>query len=194
MQPNALLQILIIIFAIMIVVVYVRPTFQTIGSIQDETFEFRDAVAKASEFNARLSELLAVENSFADADLAALDTYLPSRLDSVTIFSHIAVIAESAGVSIESLRVGDAYQPNTEAVFAASDIALQEQLSHQDFDFGGSGDYESVKTFLRKLESNAYPLEIIELDLKPVQSEQEGGESRNLLSFAMVIRTYALVE
>lgn len=192
MKSNALVQIMVIVVAVIIVAVFVRPMFSEIGLLQDEIFEYQDAVAKANEFNTRLEELIAVENSFSFRDVNALETFLPVEIDSVRVLSDLGTIASSTSMAVDSFDVDELYTPSEQTVFAASDEAEQETLAHQDFNISVFGSYTQAKEFMRALERNAYPLEMVEFSIGPLDESEEFAP--DTVTMSLILRTYALVE
>ena len=78
MRQTAITQIALVGISIVIIVTFIRPTFASIRTLQDEIYQYADATAKANEFNTLLQQLLARERSFSSDDKKALEMFLPT--------------------------------------------------------------------------------------------------------------------
>lgn len=193
MGTQSITQIALILVSVLIIFGYVKPTFENISVLQDEVFQYQDAVAKASQFNGLLGELIATERSFSSSNVRDLDTFLPSTIDEVQVMSDIVTIAQSAAVSVSALAAGPSITPS-EAVFHTEDDAVQQSpIAYQDFNFVVEGDYAEVKAFLARMEANAYPLEVVAAGITATEStEEELASVKDKLAISMTVRVSAL--
>lgn len=193
MSNNSILQIGLIIIAVVVAIVYIKPTVASIGSVQDELFVYEDAVSKATEFNELLSGLLATERSFSAEDMEALDRFLPTSIDQAQIMRDLETIIKDFDVTLLSISAGEVQNSRTENVDEDGNSIVESRLSSQDFILTIDGTYDVFKNLLAKLERNSYPLEVTEISF----SGQEGNtpdptKPVDEFSFTVTLQTYAL--
>lgn len=167
MRYGLLTQLLLIIISITLALVYIRPTLASIRVVQDELFEYSDAVAKAEEFNQRLRELLTIEKSFSAQNIASLNEFLPETIDTVQVMRDIEFIALQSNVTLGSIGASETVSPTQEFTFE-DELPESPTLPYVDFTVDVTGSYNEVKNFLANVETNSYILEIVALDLAEV--------------------------
>lgn len=194
MEYKSITQIILVITSLVIIFTYIRPAFVDIESIQDEIFEYSNASDKAYELNNLLKHLIKTEQSFLNKDLIALSSYLPDNIDDMRVMSDIANIVEQSAMKMISLNSGELTSP-TEDVFFEGEPVVSDGTTHLDFNLEVSGSYSGLKSLLRLLEQNKYPLEIIELSLGNSSQESSGPTSvtvqRDREMYTIVLRTYS---
>jgi len=193
MGYKSITQIILFITSLVIIFTYIQPSFITIKDEQDELFEYADASNKASELNVRLAELLGVEQSFSNADIDALQGYLPSSVDEMSVMSDIVTIAEKTGSQVTSLTASKQNEPEGDITFAGERIT-SDGTSYVDFTLTINADYDSFKAMLALLEQNKYPLEIVHLTVGDFLVEDDTVvTSVDLIEgiYNIVLRTYA---
>lgn len=149
---------------------YVQPTISEIGIIQDDIATYKAERVKIEDINNQLATKRAAFDSISRSDKERLSTYMPRSIDDVSIMRDISFILEQAGVVSRALFYeGPLKQPNT--VFSQSSsnqddlqsgIGSQPATPHS-FVVEVQGTYQQVKTLLRLLEQNEYPLEVHQL-------------------------------
>ncbi len=194
MEYKSITQIILVITSLVIIFTYIRPAFVDIESIQDEIFKYSNASDKAHELNNLLKHLIKTEQSFLNKDLIALSSYLPDNIDDMRVMSDIANIVEQSAMKMISLNSGELTSP-TEDVFFEGEPVVSDGTTHLDFNLEVSGSYSGLKSLLRLLEQNKYPLEIIELSLGNSSQESSGPTSvtvqRDREMYTIVLRTYS---
>ncbi len=158
-------QIGMMVLAVGILWLYVRPTFINIGVLQDSITVYETEREKVIDVNATLAQLVTKANSITEENKQAMLTYLPDYIDDVAVSRDILIIAETAGVFLRTVRYNGVLQNFTEE---ESDIPAP--VKHN-FYVNLSGNYEQIKLFLSLLEQNNYPLEIRTLSLVTTESE-----------------------
>ena len=176
MSNSFLAQILMMVLAVGMLVFYVSPTFDKIGKVQDSIIEYNTERTRVNEVNAQLASLISDVNQISSADMTALLTYMPDQIDHVAVSRDIYNMAEGTGVSLNAVKYSGTQ------VEALVDGELPKPKRH-DFAVAFTVTYDQLKTFLKVLEQNNYPLEVI--DFKA--STDEFG----LISTEMVIATYS---
>lgn len=183
----------------MIVFTLIRPMLSEIRDIQDQVFVYSDTVAKASQFNARLQELIEIRDSFSGRDMIMLEKFMPTTIDTLAVMNDIESIFKTKEIPIISLTATEVVAPVTDIAFEG-DVILEESQedNYQDYELTFAGTYEQLKEILLLLERNATLLEVIELEFEKNQSEEIGSESKaedleeGMMSFALKLRTYSL--
>ncbi|MEX0930724.1 MAG: hypothetical protein WDZ68_00345 [Candidatus Paceibacterota bacterium] len=204
MRFQAITQIIFVALSLVIIFTVIRPMFGTIQENQNEVEKFQEALAAASQFNARLAELQSRANSFSPSNLNALETYIPAEIDILSVSRDIAYIAEENQLLIQTLEAEDVVE---DAVEDGSDVSFNNQvdengisvsessiiaqsaeqsLRSRRFSFEAIGTYEQMKQAMIDYERNAYPLRLVGLEFS---AEDEGS---TLYNFAMEFETYAL--
>ncbi len=197
MRSQAIIQIILVVLSLVMIFTIIRPMLGGIRDEQNEVQRFKEAVNAADQFNARLGDLLARANGFGSSDLAALDLYLPSEIDTVAVARDIVAVAERNQLLVQSVTETEApIEVATEnGRGAGADEALLGPLSLEEeaarntvshrFELEATGTYEQMKQMLRDMERNAYPLRLVALDFN-------ADAQSTILSFIAVIETYAL--
>ncbi len=193
---KATTQIILVIVSLVVIFTYIKPALLDIRTTQDELFQYSNAIDTADQLSALLSDLLATVSSFSASNLAALYEYLPDEVDTVQVMADISAIADKQGIRVVSLEVGDLELPQENVVLEGEEISTS-LLSFVDFDIKLNGSYESMKSFLKTLEQNKYPLEIMELSFgNGIKSEDEVSEVSTVTDtinqdYQIVVRAYA---
>ncbi len=163
MYVSTIAQFALLIISVAIIFTFIEPMFGDIKTVQDETATYADALEKASEFNAQLQRLSSELASFRQVDLARLETYLPTEIDTLAVMADIEAVARRNGVTVNQLNSLELVAPNTDVTFEEDDGVLPPVLAHQDFTVTVTGSYDSFKGMLRDLEQNKYLLEVAAL-------------------------------
>lgn len=196
MRFQASIQILLVVISVAIVMTVVRPEFSEIQVMQDQLAEYNNALDKADQYNRALQEKISQANNLPNADLIALDRYVPDRVDIVQVSRDVVNIVEGSGLLLLDVEVGDASSVTVETANGAPQGArtggsLEEearrQLAVQPFTIEAIGTYTNMKSLLQAIEQNAYPMRITDISFTN-QSESNS----QLLSYTIDVETYAL--
>ncbi len=194
MNYSSIAQFALLIVSFAIFFTYTQPVIGKIKTVQDETFAYTDAVNKASEFNAKLSDLVSRMNSFRTSDIEALETYLPDEVDELTVLSDIETIARKNNVRIIGMAAtkADDAASSGELNFEGEIIELP-KIASRDFEVSLSASYENTKQMLRDLEQNKYLLEVVEFKFGAVTDDAAATVSDAVAggTYSMVLRAYA---
>lgn len=188
-------QIVLILTAFIIIFTFVTPTLATIKENQDELFQYKEAVLKASQFNARLQELISIRDSFPQENMTSLDLFLPSSIDQVSVMRDIEAIFSTVQLPITSLGANEEVSPTTDIPLEGIEsVTVVPTLTYQDFEVTFTGTYEQVKNILLLTEANATVLEVIELefDVNMKSPDEEGAVPEGEYAFTMILRTFGL--
>ncbi len=198
MRNTAITQIALIGISIVIIMSYIRPTFENVRSIQDEIAEYANATAKANEFNSLLQQLLARERSFSNDDKNALRTFLPSEIDQLAVMQDVEMIIARNSGKVVDLKAGDRVEPNPEVAFEDyfdEQAITANRFVTQEYEVTFNSDYPDFVNILRTLESTAYVLEISKLTMGAVGEATEQFSpiiDGSDIKFSLILKVYAL--
>ncbi|MEZ4200287.1 MAG: hypothetical protein R3B69_01635 [Candidatus Paceibacterota bacterium] len=197
MRFQASIQILLIVISVAIIMTVLRPEFSEIQAMQDQLAEYNNALDKADQYNRALQEKISQANNLPNTDLAALDQYVPNRVDIVRVSRDVVNIVEGSGLLLIDVEVGESSSVTVEnanagvSQSARTGGSLEEeakrQLAVQPFTIEAIGTYTNMKSLLRAVEQNAYPMRIVGISF----TNQSESDSR-LLSYTIDVETYAL--
>jgi hypothetical protein len=199
MNYSSITQIAFLIIAIALSATFTRPTLLSIKALQDEIFIYADAKDKASEFNAKLESVLSQAQAFQGSDLRALETYLPTSIDTLAVMSDIEVIARKNNLLVSQLSAGPEEEEQEGVVFESYDesgeaIPIINTTDSKEFTLVVTGEYEDFKAMLQDLEINKYPLDVVKLQIGATSVSQDVEVSEAGMTdatYSMTLRTYA---
>lgn len=204
MRFQAGTQIILIIVSIVIVFTVIKPKLAEIGFKQNETVTYRSALDNIGQYNQRLQNLIGQAKSMSVTDKDTLFRYLPETIDAIAVGSDISnmvnsndlllldivpssptlvttAVAEDGTVSLQGVDSG-AVAPSEEE----GGPAVTGGMYAQQFKVSVVGTYAQMKSFLKDLERNAYPLRLVSFQF---ELKEEGG----LLSqYDLTVETYSL--
>jgi hypothetical protein len=211
MRYSLIAQGLLIVVALTILVTFVKPMFADIGNTQNELSQYTDALAKATQFNRRLQELVSIRDGFPAEGMQKLEQFIPSSIDALHVMENIENIFALKNIPIKSMIAKDEVLPFSDVSFEGGyvDGVIQnsepiettpDQSVHQrDFEVTFVGTYANLKDILPMIESNAGLLEIVELDFEPATEATVDGavieaadKQDGVYIFKMTIRAYSL--
>ncbi len=200
MNYSTLTQIIFLIIAIAIVPTFIRPTLLDIKSLQDDILVYGEAKNKALDFNQKLQSVIAQEQSFQRSDLRALETYLPTTVDTLAVMADIEVIARSNNLTLTTLASEEVDAANEDVVFEevyyeeGMEMPVIPATDSSDFEVTVTGEYADFKAMLRDLEQNKYPLEVVALQIGATSLTQEAVVTEagaDEATYSLTLRTYA---
>jgi hypothetical protein len=194
-----IVQVALIAASLVIFFTFVQPTLIKIKGVQDDIFQYKDAIDKASQFNARLRELVTIRDSFSQDDMRRLERFIPTNIDTLATMKDIEGIFTRTGANVISLSAKDLVAPSANRSFddgnlgAVTDGALD--LPYQDFIVSFQGDYWKLRDILAALEANDQLLEVVNLSFdlaqeQKIDTEQEAPQPSG--TYSMTIRTYSM--
>lgn len=190
-------QIVLITAALVIIFTYVQPSFAVIKKTQDELFQYKEAISKASQFNARLQELISIRDSFPPDSIRALESFVPSNIDKVAVMRDIETIFANNGITLTTLGAKDGVAPETDVVLEGETVAPSLNVPYQDFEVSFTASYEDMKRVLQSIESNDALLEVMELSFSavPPETNEDGVVIRasDAYNFTLILRSFGLV-
>jgi hypothetical protein len=154
-----------IVIAIVIVFVYIKPTFAKIRSTQETTAAYVSESEKVSDVNLLLKKQVAIVDGVAPADVDALKRYIPDTVDDVVVMKDLLAIFTALKLPLNTIGGGGA---NLAAAENGSNL-----VPHS-FTVASQMTYTDLKRLLRALEVNDYLLQIDSLNITPSNSGSLG--------------------
>ncbi|MCD5382467.1 MAG: hypothetical protein LR017_04150 [Candidatus Pacebacteria bacterium] len=174
-----------VVIAVAIFFFFAKPMFAEIREVQDQTNKYREAVAKAEEFNRELQRLINKRNEFSARDLERLDALVPASIDEVQALIDLQALANESGMLFGNIEV--------EKVDVSADLdlepssqrkSLMEQFDTVDISFGLIGTYEQMRAMLDAIEKSLVLMEIMHVDFEVTEGD--------LQQYNFTIRLYSL--
>ena len=214
MGHRLITQLILIGTALAIVFVYVQPTFSTVRQTQTELQQYATTIAKATQYNQTLAALIQKDKSFSQSDLAAVNAFLPTSIDDLSVMADISTIATNAGVSVSKLTTGSSQNQNQGQSDATNNnqqsgmgsgrtvsTSTTPTLTHHDYTVTISGSYDAFKQFLLALAQNKYQIDVTSLTFGGSSSDQSGqstaantqsSSGSSPTDYSMTLRVYGL--
>lgn len=163
-----------IVIAVVIVIIYIKPTFEKIRETQETTAVYITESNKVSDVNLLLKNKIAIVNGVSSSDTEALNRYMPDTVDDVLVMKDILAIFTALKLPLSSISAGS----------AAGAAALPGvRLVPHTFSITSQMTYSDVKRLLHALEVNDYLLQIDSLNMTPGTTGLV-GVSMSLTAFA----------
>jgi len=173
-------QVLTIGLSIAIVMLFIMPSWEDIGSIQTQIDEYIEDRETIESVNAELAGHLAKLSSISPSNVDRLTTYMPPFVDEIKVMRDVQFIVGASGSVFKMVEYGGV-DAKLQAPMPGGDERLS-PVAHQ-FSVIAEGTYSQIKDMLSLLEQNEYPLEVHSLVLTPI----DGG----FITLDAVLHTYA---
>jgi Tfp pilus assembly protein PilO len=180
MTRNPLFPIALILLAIGIYFIYVRPTYQTsVIEKQAEVAGYDQALAAAATYSTKENQLASERNAIPSAELARLETFLPDGADNVQIILDLDALAARSGLSLADFTTSAPGAIDTSASARAGS-----QLSPVELTVSATGTYGALRSFISGIEHSLRLVDLVSLTVKQSDS--------GVYSYQMVLRLYSL--
>jgi len=176
-------QISAIIISVVIGVFFVQPIVTEIGEIQTDISSYQDERQKVQVVNASLAEDVTFLQGISPLDRQKLATYMPRVVDDIAVLRDIEFMVAEAGLVYNSLAYEGIEQEVLSFVEDVDSVLGDNVPTKHSFSVDVTGRYTDIKTFMRILEQNNYPLEIHALDIAALET--------GLMSASMTLVTYS---
>lgn len=153
-------QIGMIIVAVVITIMYIKPTYSNIKTTQDTTTLYDDEAAKVKEVDLMLEQKIAAIDGVSVNDVDALKRYMPDSVDDVSVLKDIQAIFTALQLPISTLTAGGMSPVTEDPRFVAHTFAVTSKMT-----------YEEVKVLLHAIEVNDYLLQINTLKMIPGEED-----------------------
>ena len=159
-NASVLVQVTLFIIAIVVVWLYVYPSFMDISDRQDQISEYGQAIDEATQVNEMLAGLVQSIEAIPAQDRERMSTYLPSEIDPIVVQRDILAYVQRYPLQLLSLnQTGDVETYDDAGVQIAQ------------FSLALVGQYQDIKDMLTDIESHHYPLHLERLDIEPATGD-----------------------
>lgn len=155
-----------VVVAVTIGILFIKPTVADIRSIQDEIVMYRAELDKVTATTAMLKEKTDVINAVPLEKAGALTRFVPEGIDTMAIYRDIDTIADEAQVTIGALSGGDLGEGGAAAAPQVGEVLAVPGTTAYPFTVSVSGNYGDIKVFLDRLAESDYPLYAESVELK----------------------------
>lgn len=193
---KTLTPIIAILIAVGLYFTYIQPTFTEVRALQDESEDYAQAIERAGALRARISELVARQNSFSSTDLERLEALLPDQFDEVALMLDIDALARRHRMDFGDIQVLDNKELEREIAVAREDTAdldpdearsqpadTSVSFTPNEISFSVTGTYENFRSFLRDLERSLLLLDVTHLEFMASEGD--------LTKYVVTVRTYS---
>lgn len=178
-------QITMIVVAVTIAVMYIKPTVSHIRAVQDTTIQYNEEIKKVSAVNALLAQKKSViDNNVSESDATALKRYIPNKIDSVAVMKDIVTICNQIGITGIDVRYDGGGNDNGDGGGAEDADSEYRGMRKHTFTVTAPMTYAGMKKLLAALEVNDYLLQIDGLSAAPDES--------GLLAVEITLATFSL--
>lgn len=189
-------QIGMIVIAITIGIMYIKPTVTNIAKIQTTTTSYHEEADKVSAVNRLLSDQVAKVGNINPGDTAALNRYMPDTIDEMAIMKDITTVFDQVGVAITDISYGGAAEGGATNEAATTNLA---GVTLHPFEVSANASYVDLKNVLAALEVNDYLLQIDSLTATPNEEDDTLAVTMNFSTFTRLaqveeIATEAIME
>lgn len=193
-----LLPLLVLVFAIALFFMYVKPTYSgPISTTRAQISSYNDALAAAQRFQQKEAQLTQERAQIPSDSLARLSAFLPDGVDNVQLILDLDALAARSGVTLSDFNTqgnsGSSASANSTPPSSGSSIpTLGQQNALQansptdslSLTFKATGSYSAFRTFLAGMENSLRQMDIT--DLQVTQS------NTGVYSYAVTVRIYWL--
>jgi len=179
---------------------YTRPAYDTVRSIQAEIAQYDQALEKANELQRLKQTLLSRYNSFNPTDVDRLHKLLPDHVDNVRLVLDFDNLANQHNLAIQNVVVGkDNEGPaNGGKVVAAAAVVGGNSKAYDSLTlkFSTQGTYTNFIAFMEDVERSLRIVDMVSLNLSSAGSGSTGSTGSTggeaVYRFDVAIRTYWL--
>ncbi len=177
-----LTQVMMILVAVAIGVLYIKPTVTTIRETEDSIKLYQHQVDNVSAVNQDLAGKVRDIDAVPAANSQALLRYMPDSIDDIAVMKDIVAILNQNKVSSPDVVAKKSAVVATPA--EGTDVAVASMVPY-DFEVKFKTSYANLLTILSDIEVNDYLLQISALKITP-------DSTTGYLDVAMAITTYSL--
>ena len=159
-KVSLITQVIMIVVAVTIVLMYIQPKISTIRDTQDITTSYQTETENVSAVNASLKAKIAAIEAIAPQDAQALARFIPDTVDEISVLKDISNIVEAGSVSTYDV----AYDGDSSAkAVAEAEAVLPPGVTEHYFSISFESNYSQLKSVLSLLETNNYLLQVANL-------------------------------
>jgi Tfp pilus assembly protein PilO len=198
---SRLLPFIVIIFAALLMFLYIRPTYS--GPIHEKREQIRsydDALAAAERFQQKEAELTQARAQIPAESLARLNDFLPDGVDNVQLILDLNALAARSGVTLSDFDTQNASDGGSAAASSAaatpnpsalpgetldtSNLVSSSPIDSVNLTFKGTGTYTSFRGFLSGMETSLRPIDVENIEVADAES--------GVYTYTVTVRIYWL--
>jgi Tfp pilus assembly protein PilO len=147
---------------------YISPAYDTLQAFRAQVVQLDTALQNSQDLKQQREEKITQMNELPRADVARLMKILPDTLDPVRVIVDLDGLAYQTGVTLDSFDIPDLVYKPTAAGSQAQNASSTNELEQAQFTVLCIGQYDSVKQFLRGMETSLGLLDVtsIAIDTK----------------------------
>ena len=199
-MTKSILAILFLGAAVLVFVLYVRPTYDRIQTQRADVARFDEALSKTREIQELKNSLLSRYNVFTGANLDRLQKMLPDHVDNVRLVLDLDGIASRYGIRIQNVAVDESAQDAAEnAGGTVLNGGISQNLPYRSLtlQFEVIATYDEFVSLMRDLESSLRIVNLASLSVRPrggaqIVTEDGAPLAEELYTFGVSLRTYWL--
>jgi hypothetical protein len=146
---------------------YINPTYTgQIAQAKNQIASYNSALAAASQFNQKESQLMTEENAIPSASIQRIEEYLPDGVNNVQLILDLNSLASRSGITLSNFSV-----VQNATTTASSDgttlpaLNAASETNSLDVSVAASGTYSAFRTFLSAAEQSLRPLDVTSLSI-----------------------------
>lgn len=170
---------------------YIKPELVVVNNKRVEYSKYKSAINEIKEVTALRDDLASKYESIPADDLNKLDKIIPEKFDPVIFANEINTLTSKYSLKVTGLRIE--YQVNDEG--GVNDNTEIGDITYRTItsSFSVSGDYNTLFTFLKELESSLRLLDVTGLLVKSgVSTDSTGKNSKIIFTYDIKLKTYSL--
>ena len=177
-----------IVVAVTIAIMYIRPTITEIRSIEDTTAEHKREITEVSDVNESLRIKLAAIDDIDTSDSASLLRYLPDSLDEIEVMKDIIAIFAAVDVTVKDIKYAKPLAVSGSAESESETVIKDplDGLAQHIFSVTADLDSSQLMNLLNALEINNYLLQVSALKVNPTETNNLSVEM-DLTAFSRAI-------
>jgi len=193
-MTKAILSILFIGAAIMLFVLYVRPTYDAINTSRTQVSTYDEALAKTREIQELKSSLLSRYNLFASTNLERLQKMLPDHVDNVRLVLDMDGIASKYNIRIQNVTVQESsiLADENEGTVLNGGATQNKPYRSLPLQFEVLATYDEFVLLMRDLESSLRIVDLVSLSVRPRGDVSSASGAEPIYTFGVTLRTYWL--
>ena len=176
---------LLIGISVALFLMFINPTYQTIGVLREEGSQYTAALDRAKQAGVKRDQLVSKYNSFSSEDLKRLLKVLPDRVDNIKLVVDVNNLAAKYGTSIRDIKVGDNTQTSKPNAIIAE--AASKPYGTLSVGFGVTMSYENFLRFLNDIEQSLRLTDVSAIEFDTIASGTSGN-----YNYIVTVKTYWL--
>ncbi|MFM2340127.1 MAG: hypothetical protein RLZZ360_763 [Candidatus Parcubacteria bacterium] len=173
-----------IILAVAILILYIKPAVTEIRATQDQIGVYAYELDRVTNVNELVRSHAAAIDALPLSSIQALERYMPVRVDEIAVMRDLQHMVEAIGVKLVALEyTGHEGEESGDALPEVT--APTNQPNTEKFRLSVLTTYDKLKSLLAAIEANNYQLMIQSADITPSDEE-------NLLTVDIILVAYSL--